>query len=173
MKFGHCPNPRIHMTTATLAPTPAPLTRLSEEEKMFQQTVRRFAKEQIAPYVREMDEAGVLRKDLLKQLFDVGLMSIEIPEEYGGQGGTFFQSVLAIEELARVDPSVSVIVDVQNTLFINAILRWGTEAQQKTFLPRIAAGGVCSYALSEAGSGSDAFAPATRATLDGDCSRST
>ena len=148
--------------------TPAPLTCLSDEEKMFQQTVRRFAKEQIAPHVREMDEAGVFRKDLLKQLFDIGLMSIEIPEEYGGQGGTFFQSVLAIEELARVDPTTAVIVDVQNTLFINAMMRWATEAQKKAFLPRIAGGGLCSYALSEAGSGSDAFAMATRAVADGD-----
>ncbi len=148
--------------------TPAPLTLLSDEEKMFQQTVRRFAKEQIAPYVREMDEAGVLRKDILQQLFDIGLMSIEIPEEFGGQGGTFFQSVLAIEELARVDPAISVIVDVQNTLFVNAILRWGSEAQKKSFFPRMVNGGVCSYALSEAGSGSDAFALTTRATLDGD-----
>src|SRR5882724_11853297 len=144
------------MSTATLAhPAAAPLTQLSDEEKMFQQSVRRFSKEQIAPFVREMDEAGVFRKDILKQLFDIGLMSIEIPEELGGQGGTFFQSVLAIEELARVDPAISVIVDVQNTLFINAILRWGTPAQQKTFLPRLARGGLCSYALSEAGSGSD------------------
>ena len=148
--------------------TPAPLTLLSDEEKMFQQTVRRFAREQIAPHVREMDEAGVLRKDILQQLFDIGLMSIEIPEELGGQGGTFFQSVLAIEELARVDPAISVIVDVQNTLFINAILRWGSEAQKKSFFPRMAKDCLCSYALSEAGSGSDAFALTTRATLDGD-----
>ena len=148
--------------------TPAPLTCLSDEEKMFQQTVRRFAKEQIAPHVREMDEAGVFRKDILKQLFEIGLRSIEIPEEYGGQGGTFFQSVLAIEELARVDPTTAVIVDVQNTLFINAMMRWATEAQKKAFLPRIAGGGLCSYALSEAGSGSDAFAMATRAVADGD-----
>jgi butyryl-CoA dehydrogenase/short/branched chain acyl-CoA dehydrogenase len=157
------------MTTATLSPAAtAPLTQLSDEDRMFQQTVRRFSKEQIAPFVREMDEAGVLRTDVLKQLFDVGLMAIEIPEELGGQGGTFFQSVLAIEELAKVDPSVSVVVDVQNTLFINAVLRWGSAAQKKTFLPRIAGGGVCSYALSEAASGSDAFALSTRATLDGD-----
>jgi alkylation response protein AidB-like acyl-CoA dehydrogenase len=155
-------------TASAIAPAPPPLTKLTDEEQMFQQSVRRFAKEQIAPYVREMDEAGVLRKDILKQLFDIGLMAIEIPEEYGGQGGTFFQSVLAIEELAKVDPSVSVVVDVQNTLFINAIMRWGTEAQKRAYLPRIARGGVCSYGLSEAGSGSDAFALATRATLDGD-----
>ena len=148
--------------------TPAPLTLLTDEEKMFQQTVRRFAKEQIAPHVRAMDEAAVIRKDILQQLFDIGLMSIEIPEELGGQGGTFFQSVLAIEELARVDPTVAVIVDVQNTLFINALLRWGTKAQQQAYFPRLVAGGLCSYALSEAGSGSDAFALTTRATPDGD-----
>src|SRR4051812_7894200 len=124
----------------TVAPPlhPAPLTHLSDEEKMFQQSVRRFANEQIAPHVREMDEAGVFRKDILKQCFDIGLMAIEIPEEYGGQGGTFFQSVLAIEELAKVDPSASVIVDVQNTLFINAIMRWGSDSQKRAFLPRIA-----------------------------------
>lgn len=135
---------------------------------MFQSVVRRFARERVAPHVRAMDEAATFRKDLLQQFFDVGLMSIEIPEEYGGQHGTFFQSILAIEELAAVDPSAAVIVDVQNTLFINAIIRWGTESQKRRYLPNIAKSVLGSYALSEAGSGSDAFALQTRARLDGD-----
>ena len=111
--------------------TPAPLTQLTEEEKMFQATVRKFARERIAPHVRAMDEAGVFRKDLIQEFFDLGLMAIEVPEEYGGQGGYFFQSILAIEELARVDPSAAVIVDVQNTLFNNAIMRWANEEQKR------------------------------------------
>jgi alkylation response protein AidB-like acyl-CoA dehydrogenase len=145
----------------------SPLTRLNDEERMFQSVVRKFAHEQIAPHVREMDEAGVFRKDLIRQFFEIGLMSIEVPEEHGGQGGTFFQSILAIEELAAVDPSAAVIVDVQNTLFINAILRWGNEEQKRRYLPRIATELLGSYALSEAGSGSDAFAMQTRARQDG------
>ena len=146
----------------------APLTQLSDEETMFRDTVRKFARQRIGPHVREMDEAAAFRKDLLKQLFDLGLMCIDIPEQYGGQGGAFFQSILAIEELAAVDPSAAVIVDVQNTLFSNAIQRWGTEDQKRRYLRRIATEMVGSYALSEAGSGSDAFAMATRARKDGD-----
>jgi short/branched chain acyl-CoA dehydrogenase len=145
-----------------------PLTQLSEEEKMFQETVRKFARQRIAPHVREMDEAGVFRKDLLKDFFDLGLMAIDIPEQYGGQGGYFFQSILAIEELAKVDPSAAVIVDVQNTLFNNAILRWANEDQKRRYLPRLSSDTVASYALSEAGSGSDAFALTTRAVDAGD-----
>ena len=145
-----------------------PLTILTDEERMFRESVRRFAREQIAPHVREMDESGVFRKDLLKQLFDLGLMAIEIPEEYGGQAGTFFQSVLAIEELAAVDPAAAVIVDVQNTLVINAVMRWGNAEQKKRYLPRLAADSVGAYALSEAGSGSDAFALSTKAVDAGD-----
>src|SRR5579863_1479923 len=145
-----------------------PLTQLTEEESLFQASVRRFARERLAPHVRSMDEAGVFRKDLLHEFFELGLMGIEIPEEHGGQGGSFFQAVLAIEELAKVDPSAAVIVDVQNTLFNNAILRWGTAEQKSRWLPRAAADTVASYALSEAGSGSDAFALATRAADDGD-----
>lgn len=147
--------------------TVPPLTLLNDDERMFQSVVRKFAREQIQPHVREMDEAGVFRKDLIRQFFDLGLMGIEIPEEFGGQGGTFFQSILAIEELAAVDPSAAVIVDVQNTLFINAILRWGTEAQKRRYFPKIATEFVGSYALSEAGSGSDAFAMQTRAVRNG------
>src|SRR6202451_133398 len=150
-----------------------PLTQLSEEETLFQISIRRFARERLAPHVRAMDDAGVFRKDLLQEFFDLGLMAVEAPEEYGGQGGTFFQSILAIEELARVDPSASVIVDVQNTLFNNALLRWGTAEQKQRWLPRATKDTLASYALSEAGSGSDAFALATRAVEDGDAYRLT
>jgi butyryl-CoA dehydrogenase/short/branched chain acyl-CoA dehydrogenase len=150
-----------------------PLTVLSEEERMFQASVRQFARERLAPHVRSMDEAGVFRADLLSACFELGLMAIDVPEEYGGQGGSFFQAILAIEELAKVDPSASVIVDVQNTLFNNAVLKWGTDEQRRKWLPRAAADCVASYALSEAGSGSDAFALATRAVEDGDSYRLT
>lgn len=155
-------------------PTPAadlpsrPLTVLSEEEEMFRDAVGQFAREQIQPHVRAMDEESKFRPDILKQMFGLGLMSIEIPEELGGQGGTFFQSVLAIEEIAKVDPAAAVIVDVQNTLVINALLRWGSEEQKRRWLPRMARDTVASYALSEAGSGSDAFALTTRAVQAGD-----
>src|SRR5580658_7912264 len=142
-----------------------PLTQLSEDETLFQASVRRFARERLAPHVRSMDEAGVFRKDLLQELFELGLMAIEVPEELGGQGGTFFQSILAIEELARVDPSAAVIVDVQNTLFHNAIMHWASAEQKERWLPRAAKDTVAGYALSEAGSGSDAFALTTRAAL--------
>jgi len=144
------------------------LSQLSEEEKLFQTTVRRFAREQIGPHVREMDEAGVFRKDIIRQFFELGLMGIEIPEEFGGQGGTFFQAVMAVEELSAVDPSAGVIVDVQNTIVNNAILRWASLEQKQRYLPRLAADTVASYALSEAGSGSDAFALATQAVDHGD-----
>ena len=147
--------------------TPGPLTQLTEEEKMFQSSVRQFARDRIGPQVRSMDEAGVFRKDLIQEFFSLGLMAIDVPEQYGGQGGYFFQSILAIEELAKVDPSAAVIVDVQNTLFNNAILRWSTEDQKRRYLPRLGKDTVASYALSEAGSGSDAFALATRAVEDG------
>jgi short-chain 2-methylacyl-CoA dehydrogenase len=140
-----------------------PLTVLNEEESMFQAAVRKFASREIRPHVREMDEAGVFRADLLRQFFELGLMGIEAPEEYGGQGGTFFQAVLAVEELAAVDASAAVIVDVQNTLVINALLRWASEEQKQRYLPRLARDTVGAYALSEAGAGSDAFALATRA----------
>src|SRR6266700_8073493 len=152
----------------SLETTPLPLTALSPDEQLFQTTVRKFAREQIRPYVREMDEAGVFRKDIIKQFFEMGLMGIEIPEEYGGQGGTFFQSILAVEELSAVDPSAGVIVDVQNTICNNALLRWATDRQKAKYLPRLARDLVASYALSEAGSGSDAFAMASRAEDHGD-----
>ena len=152
----------------TVDAPPQPLTFLSEDEVLFQSTVRQFAQEQIRPYVREMDEAGVFRQDILTQFFQMGLMGIEIPEELGGQGGTFFQAVLAVEELSAVDPAAGVIVDVQNTLSINALLRWASPEQKTRYLPRLAANTVAAYALSEAGSGSDAFAMATRAEDRGD-----
>jgi butyryl-CoA dehydrogenase/short/branched chain acyl-CoA dehydrogenase len=144
-----------------------PLTALSEDEKLFQSTVRKFAREEIGPHVRAMDEAGVFRKDILDQMFAMGLMGIEIPEEHGGQGGAFFQAILAIEELSAVDPSAGVIADVQNTICNNALLRWGNDAQRARYLPRLAENTVASYALSEAGAGSDAFALATRAENQG------
>ncbi|HOQ44335.1 MAG TPA: acyl-CoA dehydrogenase [Bryobacteraceae bacterium] len=144
-----------------------PLTVLSEEEKMFQQAVRRFARDEIAPRAREMDEAGAFRQDLLKKFFELGLMGIEAPEEYGGQAGTLFQAVLAVEELAAVDASAAVIVDVQNTLVLNALLRWGSDDQKRRYVPRLAQDTVGAYALSEAGAGSDAFALATRAVEQG------
>ena len=143
--------------------TPAPLTQLSEEESLFYSTVRKFAEEAIAPHVRAMDDEQRLDEGLVEQVFELGLMGIEIPEELGGAGGSFFDAVLAIEAISTVDPAVAVLVDVHNTLVINALRRWGSPAQQQHWLPKLAAGTVGAYALSEAGSGSDAFALQTRA----------
>jgi alkylation response protein AidB-like acyl-CoA dehydrogenase len=145
-----------------------PLTALTEDEQIFRDSVRDFADTRVRPLVREMDEQAKMSPALLSQLFELGAMGIEVPETYGGAGGRFFHSVLAVEELSRVDPSVGVLVDVQNTLVINALLRWGTDEIKKRFLPRLAADTVGAYALSEAGSGSDAFALTTRAVEDGD-----
>jgi butyryl-CoA dehydrogenase/short/branched chain acyl-CoA dehydrogenase len=139
------------------------LTQLSEEENLFYTTVRQFAEEKIAPLVRSMDDEQQLAPGLVEQLFELGLMGIEIPEELGGAGGSFFDSVLAIEALSTVDPGVAVLVDVHNTLVVNALLCWGTEEQRRKWLPRLAADTAGAYALSEAGSGSDAFALQTRA----------
>src|SRR5580704_10937957 len=155
------------VTEAKSGATP-PLSVLSEEEQMFQATVRRFARERIGPHVRAMDEAGVFRKDLLQEMFELGLMGIEIPEAHGGQGGNFFQSVLAVEALAGVDPSAAVIVDVQNTIANNILIRWGNDELKRRYLPKLAHDTVASFALSEAGSGSDAFALQTRAVKQGD-----
>ena len=144
------------------------LTLLTEEERMFQDAVRDFAMAEVAPRVAHMDEAQKLDPELIQQLFELGLMGIEIPEEFGGAGSTFFTSVLVVEELSRVDPAVAVLVDVQNTLVINALLRWGSDAHKQTWLPRLAGSAVGAYALSEAGSGSDAFALSCRATKEED-----
>jgi alkylation response protein AidB-like acyl-CoA dehydrogenase len=151
--------------TASLA---QPLTLLAEDELIFRDSVREFAEAQVRPLVREMDEHAKIPKTLVTQLFDLGVMGIEIPDAYGGSGGTFFHSVLAVEELSRVDPSIGVLVDVQNTLVINAFTRWGSDEIKKRYLPRLAADTVGAYALSEAGSGSDAFALTTRAKENGD-----
>jgi alkylation response protein AidB-like acyl-CoA dehydrogenase len=145
-----------------------PLSILLEEERLFQSSIRQFAKERIAPHVRAMDEEGKFRSDLLQEMFELGLMGIDVEEQYGGQGGSFFQSVLAVEELARVDPSASVIVDVQNTLVNNALARWATNEQKQKYLTQLATKSVGAYALSEAQSGSDAFALTTRAQAHGD-----
>ena len=144
-----------------------PLTSLNEEETMLRDTVRQFAQQEIAPRVRAMDEAQKLDTEILRQLFELGLMAIEAPLELGGAGASFFSAVLAVEEIARVDPAVAVIVDVQNTLAVNAVLRWATPEQQRMWLPRMAQQTVCAYALSEAGSGSDAFSLTTQAKADG------
>jgi len=146
----------------------SPLTVLAEDERIFRDSVREFAEAQVRPLVREMDEHAKIPRSLIDRLFELGVMGIEIPESYGGSGGTFFHSVLAVEELSRVDPSVGVLVDVQNTLVINALLRWGSDDVKRRYLPTLAAGTVGAYALSEAGSGSDAFALTTRAREDGD-----
>jgi alkylation response protein AidB-like acyl-CoA dehydrogenase len=150
------------------ASLPQPLTLLAEDERIFRDSVREFAEAQVRPLVREMDEHAKIPKTLVTQLFDLGVMGIEIPDAYGGSGGTFFHSVLAVEELSRVDPSIGVLVDVQNTLVINAFTRWGNDEVKKRYLPRLASDTVGAYALSEAGSGSDAFALTTRAREDGD-----
>jgi alkylation response protein AidB-like acyl-CoA dehydrogenase len=147
---------------------PSPLTTLSDDERLFRDSVLAFADEQIRPRVRAMDEAQALDPALLPALFALGVMGIEVPEAHGGAGGTFFHAVLAIEALSRVDPAVGVVVDVHNTLVVNALLRWGTAAQQAALLPRLASGSVGAYALSEPDAGSDAFALATRADRDGD-----
>src|SRR3990170_5758707 len=145
-----------------------PLTTLAEDERIFRDSVRAFAEKNVRPLVREMDEQAEIPRRLIDQLFDLGVMGIEVPESFGGAGGSFFHSVLAVEELSRVDPSVGVLVDVQNTLVINALLRWGNDDLRRRYLPKLAATMVGAYALSEAGSGSDAFALTTRAREDGD-----
>jgi butyryl-CoA dehydrogenase/short/branched chain acyl-CoA dehydrogenase len=150
------------------AETPVPLTTLTEDEQLFRDNVRQFAEEKIRPLVHEMDEKGIFDHSLIEQFFQLGIMGIEIPEQYGGSAGTFFEAILAVEELSRVDASAGVVVDVQNTLVNNALIRWGNDEQKKKYLPRMATEWVGAYALSEAGSGSDAFALTTRAELKGD-----
>jgi len=145
----------------------AALTQLSDDERMFRETVRQFAVEQIGPLARGMDEAQQMDAALIEKLFALGLMGIQVPDEYGGAGGSFFDAVLAVEEISAVDPAVGVLVDVQNTLSINALLRWGTDGQKKRYLARLAKDTIGAYALSEAASGSDAFALQTRAVKRG------
>jgi short/branched chain acyl-CoA dehydrogenase len=149
------------------AGSPQPLTRLTEDETLFRASVQEFAAREMRPLVREMDDLAKMPRNLIDRLFELGLMGIEIPDAHGGAGGTFFHAVLAVEALSAVDPSVGVLVDVQNTLVINALLRWGSPEQQSQYLPQLAARTVGAYALSEAGSGSDAFALTARAVESG------
>ena len=155
--------------TTTIETTPgAPLTLLSEEEQMFQESVREFAVEKIRPLVHQMDRDATMSKDLIKNFFELGIMGIEVPDQWGGAGSSFFSAVLVVEELSHVDASCGVLVDVQNTLVNNAILRWGNDDQKSKYLAMLSSDKVGAYALSEAGSGSDAFALATRAEDKGD-----
>jgi alkylation response protein AidB-like acyl-CoA dehydrogenase len=156
------------MTTEPAEALSLPLTQLTEDERLLRAAVREFADARIRPVAREMDEHAKIPRTLIDQLFDLGVMGVEIPEAFGGAGGRFFQAVLVVEELSRVDPSVGVLVDVQNTLVVNAVLRWGHADLKSALLPRLAASTVGAYALSEAGSGSDAFALQTRAREDAD-----
>jgi alkylation response protein AidB-like acyl-CoA dehydrogenase len=144
------------------------LTSLSEDERLFRDSVYEFANREIRPLSREMDERAKIPPALVEKLFGLGVMSIEVPEEFGGGGAGFFHSVLAVEALSRVDPAVGVLVDVQNTLVINALQCWASDELRRKYLPKLARNTVGAYALSEAGSGSDAFALATRATERGD-----
>jgi alkylation response protein AidB-like acyl-CoA dehydrogenase len=153
--------------TRLQAPAPTPLTSLTEEENLFRDTVRQFADEKVRPLVKAMDDKGVFEKDLIDQFFRLGLMGIEVPEQYGGGGGKFFDVTLAVEELSRVDLSAGVVVNGQNMLVNNALLRWANEGQKKRYLPRLAADTCGAYALSEPGSGSDAFALETKAESKG------
>ena len=150
------------MTTNRLE-APAPLTILSDDERLFRDSVYEFADREIRPQVRQMDEHASMPRTLIDALFDLGVMAIEIPDAYGGAGASFFHAVLAVESISRVDPSVGVLVDVQNTLVVNAIMRWGSDALKRRYLPHLASKAVGAYALSEPGSGSDAFALTTRA----------
>jgi alkylation response protein AidB-like acyl-CoA dehydrogenase len=151
----------------TLTGPPA-LTRLAEDEALFRDSVYEFADKEIRPLSREMDEHAKMPRDLIDRLFELGVMGIEVPETHAGAGASFFHSVLAVEALSRVDPSVGVLVDVQNTLVINAVLRWGSEQIKHRYLPKLASSVIGAYCLSEAGSGSDAFALTTRAVEHGD-----
>lgn len=156
------------MSSAVTDQKPPALTSLNDDEKMFQEAVRDFATSEIGPIVNAMDEEQTMRSEIIDQLFELGLMGIEIPEEYGGTGANFFTAILIVEELSKVDPSVAVLVDVQNTLVNNAVMRWGNDEQRQRYFPRLSSDLVGAYALSEAGSGSDAFALSCRANQDGD-----
>jgi acyl-CoA dehydrogenase len=146
---------------------PTPLNSLTDDEILFRDNIHQFAEEKVRPLVKEMDENAVFDHGLVEQFFQLGLMGIEVPEQYGGGAGTFFEAILAVEELSRVDASAGVVVDVQNTLVNNAFLRWGSDEQKKRYLPKMTSDTVGAYALSEAGSGSDAFALQTRAQVEG------
>jgi alkylation response protein AidB-like acyl-CoA dehydrogenase len=158
----------MSMATQHTEASSQPLTTLSEDERLFRDSVYEFAGREIRPHVREMDEHAKIGRPLIDKLFDLGVMGIEIPESYGGGAASFFHSALAVEALSRVDPSIGVLVDVQNTLVINAVMRWGSDDIKRRYLPRLASNAIGAYALSEAGSGSDAFAMATRAAAAGD-----
>jgi alkylation response protein AidB-like acyl-CoA dehydrogenase len=162
------PFSRSVLAVTTRVDSPSALTELAEDERLLLASVREFAAARVRPIVREMDERAAIPSELIKGLFDLGVMGIEIPEAYGGAGASFFHAVLAVEGFSEVDPSIGVLVDVQNTLVINAVLRWGTDDQKRRYLPRLASSLLGAYALSEAGSGSDAFALATRAVDRGD-----
>jgi butyryl-CoA dehydrogenase/short/branched chain acyl-CoA dehydrogenase len=155
--------PKGILMTTDLAEVPVPLTKLSEEEDLFRETVREFAEAEIRPHVTAMDEAAQFNLDLLPKFFELGLMGIEIPEQHGGAGASFFLATLGIEEMARVDASAAIYVDVHNTLVNNCVLRWANEEQHARYLPRLAQDTLGAFALSEAGSGSDAFALACKA----------
>src|ERR1700728_1026764 len=155
------------MAETTLQAVPTPLTTLTEDEILFRDNIRQFADDKIRPLVKEMDEKGIFEKDLLQEFFQLGLMGIEIPGQYGGSGAKFFEAILAVEELSRVDASAGVVVDVQYTLVNKALLRYGNTEQKKRYLPKMAADTCGAYALSEAGSVSDAFALQTRGELKG------
>jgi butyryl-CoA dehydrogenase/short/branched chain acyl-CoA dehydrogenase len=156
------------MSDTATAVTARPLTELGEDEQMLRDQVREFAETEVRPLVSRMDQEAAIPRALIDKCFGLGLMGVEIPEKHGGAGGTFFMATLAVEELARVDASVAVCVDVQNTLVNNALLRWASEEQKARYFPRLASRWVGAYALSEAGSGSDAFALACRAQDKGD-----
>jgi butyryl-CoA dehydrogenase/short/branched chain acyl-CoA dehydrogenase len=156
------------MAETLSAPRSLPLTDLSEDERLFRDQVRQFAEERVRPLVSKMDAEAAIPRELIDHCFELGIMGIEIPEKHGGAGATFFMAVLVVEELARVDASLAVLVDVQNTLVNNALLRWGTEEQKARYFPRLASSWVGAYALSEAGSGSDAFALSCRAVDRGE-----
>ena len=152
----------------TFGAEPPPLSTLTDDERLFRESVLEFARGEIAPRVREMDEQACMPPELIQRLFALGVMGIEVPEEHGGAGASFFHAVLAVEALSEVDPSVGVLVDVQNTLVVNALCRWASDELKERYLPRLAASALGAYALSEAGSGSDAFALAARAAPAGD-----
>jgi alkylation response protein AidB-like acyl-CoA dehydrogenase len=144
------------------------LTILSEEELLFKQEITKFADSAIKPLVMKMDESEQLSPELLRQLFEMGFMGIEIPSEFGGSGSSFFMACLAVEAISTIDPAISVIVDVQNTLINNVFKKWATKEQRAKFFPQLATSKLGAYCLTEANSGSDAFALKTRATDQGD-----